>query len=116
MAEKFKIQGGETLKGEVSIGGAKNSVLKLLAATILVKGVTKIYNVPHLTDVDIMLNVLSDLGAKYVYDKQEKSVVVDASNISRGGRKYLKHFFIKIKPFLIYKICTIDKKWYNIMD
>ena len=88
MAEKFKIQGGETLKGEVSIGGAKNSVLKLLAATILVKGTTKIYNVPHLTDVDIMLNVLSDLGAKYVYDRKEKSVVVDASNISSITAKY----------------------------
>ena len=40
MAEKFKITGGETLKGEVSIGGAKNAGLKLLAATILVKGST----------------------------------------------------------------------------
>ena len=73
MAEKFKIQGGETLKGEVSVGGAKNAVLKHLAATILVNGKTKIYNVPHLTDVDIMLNVLSDLGAKYTYDKERKS-------------------------------------------
>ena len=72
MAEKFKIQGGETLKGEVSIGGAKNAVLKLLAATILVKGKTKIYNVPQLTDVEIMLNVLSDLGASYIYDKKEE--------------------------------------------
>ena len=88
MAERFKIQGGETLKGEVSIGGAKNSVLKLLAATILVKGSTKIYNVPQLTDVEIMLNVLSDLGAKYTYDKKEKSVVVDASNITSITAKY----------------------------
>ncbi len=88
MAEKFKIHGGETLKGEVSVGGAKNAVLKHLAATILVKGQTKIYNVPHLTDVDIMLNVLSDLGAKCVYDKQEKSVVVDASNITSITAKY----------------------------
>ncbi len=88
MAERFKIQGGETLKGEVSIGGAKNSVLKLLAATILVKGSTKIYNVPQLTDVEIMLNVLSDLGAKYTYDKDEKSVVVDASNITSITAKY----------------------------
>ena len=88
MAEKFKIQGGETLKGEVSIGGAKNSVLKLLAASILVKGKTKIYNVPQLTDVDIMLNVLSDLGASYIYDKQGKSVEVDASNISSITAKY----------------------------
>lgn len=88
MAEKFKIIGGETLKGEVSIGGAKNAVLKHLAATILVKGKTKIYNVPHLTDVDIMLNVLSDLGAKYIYDKEEKSVVVDATDITSITAKY----------------------------
>jgi len=39
LVEKFRIQGGETLRGEVSIGGAKNSVLKLLAASILVKGI-----------------------------------------------------------------------------
>ena len=88
MAEKFKIIGEETLKGEVSIGGAKNAVLKHLAATILVKGKTKIYNVPHLTDVDIMLNVLSDLGAKYVYDKKEKSVEVDATDITSITAKY----------------------------
>lgn len=88
MAEKFKIQGGETLKGEVSIGGAKNAVLKLLAATILVKGKTKIYNVPQLTDVEIMLNVLSDLGASYIYDKKEKSVEIDASNITSITAKY----------------------------
>ena len=88
MAEKFKIIGGETLKGDVSIGGAKNAVLKHLAATILVKGKTKIYNVPHLTDVDIMLNVLSDLGAKYVYDKKEKSVEVDATDITSITAKY----------------------------
>ena len=88
MAEKYKINGGETLRGEVSIGGAKNAVLKLLAATILVKGSTKIYNVPHLTDVDIMLNVLSDLGAKCVYNKAEKSVIVDATNITSITAKY----------------------------
>lgn len=88
MTEKFRIQGGETLKGEVSIGGAKNAVLKLLAATILIKGKTKIYNVPQLTDVEIMLNVLSDLGASYIYDKKEKSVEIDASNISSITAKY----------------------------
>lgn len=88
MVEKFKIQGGETLKGEVSIGGAKNSVLKLLAAAILVKGSTKIYNVPNLTDVEIMLNVISELGAKCVYNKTEKSVSIDASNLSSITARY----------------------------
>lgn len=88
LVEKFRIQGGETLKGEVSIGGAKNSVLKLLAASILVKGCTKIYNVPELTDVSIMLKVLSELGAKLDYNKEEKSVVIDATDISSITAKY----------------------------
>ncbi|MBR6126253.1 UDP-N-acetylglucosamine 1-carboxyvinyltransferase [bacterium] len=88
MTEKFKIIGGETLKGEVSIGGAKNAVLKILAATVLVKGSTKIYNVPHLTDVDIILSVLSELGAKIKYNTEEKSVEVDASEISSITAKY----------------------------
>ena len=88
MTEIFKIQGGESLKGEVSIGGAKNSVLKLLAASILVKGCTKIYNVPQLTDVNIMLKVLSELGAKLEYNKVEKSVSIDSSNISSITAKY----------------------------
>ena len=64
MAQKFYIKGGVSLKGEVQIGGAKNSVLKLIAAALLVKGSTKIYNVPELTDVDIMLKVVEQLGAK----------------------------------------------------
>ena len=80
MTEKFKIQGGETLKGEVSIGGAKNSVLKLLAAAILVKGCTKIYNVPQLTDVTIMLQVLSELGAKLDYNKEDFDYVIYNDN------------------------------------
>ena len=88
MTEKFRIHGGETLRGEVSIDGAKNSVLKLLAASILVKGCVKIYNVPDLTDVGIMLNVLSDLGAKLDYNKAEKSVMIDSTNISSVTAKY----------------------------
>ncbi len=88
MVEKFKIQGGESLKGEVSVGGAKNSVLKLLAAAVLVKGSTKIYNVPNLTDVEIMLNVISELGAKCVYDKKEKSVVIDSTNLTSITARY----------------------------
>ena len=88
LAEKFRIVGGDALKGEVSIGGAKNAVLKILAATILVKGTTKIYNVPRLTDVDVILNVLSDLGAKCNYDSEEKSVVVDSTDITSITARY----------------------------
>lgn len=82
LAQKFYIKGGTPLRGEVHIGGAKNSVLKLIAASLLVKGCTKIYNVPELTDVNIMLKVVQQLGAKIDYDKKEKSVVIDATNLT----------------------------------
>ena len=70
--QKLKIIGNKTLKGEVSISGAKNAVLKLMAASILAKGETTIYNVPELTDVSIMLEVIKKLGAKAKYDIKNK--------------------------------------------
>lgn len=88
VAEKFKIKGGTPLRGEISIGGAKNSVLKLMAAAILPKGATKIYNVPDLTDVSIMLSVIEGLGTKVEYNKVEKSIVIDATTISNITAKY----------------------------
>lgn len=88
MAEKLKIKGGIPLKGEVSISGAKNAVLKLMAAALLAKGKSTIYNVPELTDVTIMLNVIEQLGAKTSYDKVSKSVTIDASTITSITAKY----------------------------
>ena len=88
MSQILRVKGGITLKGEVEIGGAKNAVLKLMAAALLPKGITKIYNVPDLTDVSIMLNVIEQLGVKTVYDKQEKSVQIDATNITNITAKY----------------------------
>ena len=96
MVEKLKIKGQKPLKGEVKIGGAKNAVLKLMAASLLNKGECKIYNVPDLTDVNIMLNVLSQLGAKIKYNKEQQYVVIDSTNLNnvvankkfRVGRLY----------------------------
>ena len=86
--EKFIVTGGVPLKGEVSIGGAKNAVLKLMAAAILAKGETLIHNVPDLTDVEIMLNVIKGLGTKTHYDKKNKTVTIDATDISSVTAKY----------------------------
>ena len=88
MTQKIRIAGGRQLKGEVSISGAKNAVLKLMAAALLAKGESKIYNVPELTDVVIMLNVIEQLGAKTSYDKEEKSISIDASNITSVKASY----------------------------
>ncbi len=88
MTQKLRIKGGLTLKGEVSIGGAKNAVLKLMAAALLAKGESKIYNVPDLTDVQIMLNVIEGLGVKTKYDKNAKTVAIDATDITNITAKY----------------------------
>lgn len=88
MSEKFCIKGGNPLRGEVSIGGAKNSVLKLMAAAILVPGPVKIHNVPELTDVEIMLEVIRQMGIKIDYNKVEKTVVIDATEITSITAKY----------------------------
>lgn len=86
--DKYIITGGTPLKGEVSIGGAKNAVLKLMAAAILAKGETLIHNVPDLTDVEIMLNVIEQLGTKTHYDKINKTVTIDATDITNVTAKY----------------------------
>ena len=88
MVEKLKIKGGNTLKGEVSISGAKNAVLKLMAAAILPKGESVIHNVPELTDVNIMLRVIEELGVKTKYDKIAKTVSIDATDITSITAKY----------------------------
>jgi len=60
----FEIVGGNRLKGNIPISGAKNAALPILAATILVEGETILHNVPNLADVDSMLNLLTRLGVK----------------------------------------------------
>ncbi len=81
-SEKLVIIGQTPLSGEVSIAGAKNAVLKHMAAALLPKDVSVICNVPELTDVVIMLDVLNELGAKTHYDKEAKCITIDATNIT----------------------------------
>jgi UDP-N-acetylglucosamine 1-carboxyvinyltransferase len=60
--DRFRIVGGSRLHGEVTVTGAKNSVLKLMAASLLAVGKTTIANVPDIADVDIMSDLLTRLG------------------------------------------------------
>ena len=79
--DKIIIEGGNTrLQGEVTIEGAKNAVLPLLAATILpIEGKTILTNVPILSDVFTMNNVVRGLDIKVTFDEANNSVEVDAS-------------------------------------
>src|ERR1700761_9085243 len=61
--DKIRVGGGNRLKGEIPISGAKNSVLKLMAAAILTSDPVFIRNVPRLADVDAMADLLMQFGA-----------------------------------------------------
>ncbi|MDY6999924.1 MAG: UDP-N-acetylglucosamine 1-carboxyvinyltransferase, partial [Actinomycetota bacterium] len=63
MSEHFVVTGGSRLSGEVAVGGAKNSVLKLMAAALLADGTSTITNCPDILDVPLMAEVLRGLGA-----------------------------------------------------
>ncbi|MGH3436610.1 MAG: UDP-N-acetylglucosamine 1-carboxyvinyltransferase [Sciscionella sp.] len=62
MSEHFRVRGGARLVGEVEVVGAKNSVLKLMAAALLAEGVTTLTNCPEILDVPLMADVLRSLG------------------------------------------------------
>lgn len=75
--EKYIINGGNKLYGSVKIQAAKNSVLPILAATVLTDGEVKILNVPHISDVKNMINILTCLGCKAVYEND--SIIIGSS-------------------------------------
>jgi UDP-N-acetylglucosamine 1-carboxyvinyltransferase len=68
VAEHFAIRGGARLVGAVDVVGAKNSVLKLMAAALLAEGTTTITNCPEILDVPLMADVLRSLGCTVVVD------------------------------------------------
>ena len=61
---KYIIEGGQELSGEISISGAKNAAVAILPATLLVEGKCHIENVPDISDVRLLLEILSDMGAQ----------------------------------------------------
>ncbi len=64
MKERFLVQGGTRLQGSVRVDGAKNSVLKLMAAALLAEGTTTLNNCPEILDVPLMQKVLEGLGCE----------------------------------------------------
>ena len=84
--QHLKIIGQSTLKGDVKISGAKNSALVLLAASILTDDKIILDNVPKLTDIEKMCNILENLGV-YVEIKNNQ-LIIDSKNISMKELPY----------------------------
>lgn len=68
MKDKFLVNGGARLQGSVKVNGAKNSVLKLMAAALLAEGTTTLTNCPEILDVPLMRDVLVGLGCEVDID------------------------------------------------
>lgn len=78
--EKLVVTGKTPLKGEVTIGGAKNSAVAILPATILMSGTCTLENVPNISDIKIICDILENMGAKIDWVEQNK-LIIDTSTI-----------------------------------
>ncbi len=79
---KYVIRGGKPLNGEVTISGAKNATVAILPAAILVAGKCRVENVPDISDVRILLDILADMGAEITHE-EPGTVVLDCSNVHK---------------------------------
>ena len=77
----YIIEGGKKLEGKTYVSGSKNASLPIMAATILNKGISKLYNVPRIHDTQMMIEILRKLGCKVKCSKNK--VVIDSSNVNK---------------------------------
>ena len=77
----YIIEGGNTLCGETYVTGSKNASLPIMAASILNKGITKLYNVPNIHDTQMMIEILKSLGCKV--KKNQNKVIIDSKNVTK---------------------------------
>ncbi len=102
--ESLKINGRCSLQGQIKISGAKNSALVLLAASLLTKDKVYLANVPDLSDIRKMKNILKSIGVKVNDDNREK-MIINAENLHFGNIPHdlvneLRASFFCIGPLL----------------
>ena len=86
--EALLIQGGVPLEGRVQVGGAKNSVLPLMAAALLTHEPCTLENVPRLRDVSTMVKLLKALGAQVEWNREKGTITIQAGEIPHPEAPY----------------------------
>lgn len=102
--DKLRIKGGATLDGELRASGAKNSAVKMLAASLLADEPVTISNVPHLRDITTMIELLGSLGVEVVVD-EKMNIEIHANTIKRFTAPYelvktMRASFLVLGPML----------------
>src|SRR5512139_740882 len=101
--DKILIRGGRRLKGEVTVGGAKNAALPVLLASLLTRERCTFANVPHVVDVRTTLRLLADLGARV--EEQDGRITLQAERLARLEAQYdlvktMRASFLALGPLL----------------
>lgn len=102
---KYIISEGRPLKGTVKINGAKNSVLPIIAASLLADGICVIEEIPYLNDVNVMCDLLKSLGAKVELSENSNKLKINSQGISNTTAPYelvnkLRASFLVMGPLL----------------
>lgn len=84
--QKLKIRGGDSLRGEVSISGAKNAALPILCAALLAPDTLRLSNVPALNDIGTMIKLLAQMGVKC--ERVGETVSLDARDVDNPVAPY----------------------------
>lgn len=95
---KLMINGGRSLCGELKVQGAKNSVLPLLAATVLCEGVSLLHNCPELSDVNAAINILRHLGCVCSFENSDIHVNTSTLKCSKIPNKLM----LKMRSSIIF--------------
>ena len=98
--DKYVINGGTTLHGEVEISGAKNAAVAIIPAALMVDGVCRIENLPQISDTDMLLTILSELGARVRYINSSV-VEIDCTDVHLQDAPYELMRKIRASYYLI---------------
>lgn len=86
--EKLVVKGGKKLNGEIKIGGMKNAAVALLPATILISGDCKISNLPKISDIQLLEEILTDMGSKI--ELSDDTMIINNDNIKHSTHNFDK--------------------------
>lgn len=104
MPSRFIIRGGNPLSGEITVSGAKNAVTPIIAATLLIKEPCVLRNVPRLSDVERMLDILRSLGVKVEWTGDHELRIdaghADISTIDAKAVKSMRSSVLLLGPLL----------------
>lgn len=98
--DKYVINGGRKLYGEVEISGAKNAAVAIIPAALMVDGVCRIENIPQISDTDMLLTILSEMGAK-VRMLNRTTVEIDCTSVRKDGAPFELMRKIRASYYLI---------------